>query len=107
MILKDVSNTLPLHNNSNLLDLRRISSTPLPQADPISCYFPSIFQSALNSIEHIHYPYQNSTDSQLLLRNRQIDWMFYAQPLLDLSDDTVFDAVLLMDKYLSLRDVVV
>lgn len=36
-------------------------------------------------------------------RATQIEWMFSQQIILNLDDDTVFEAILLMDKYISLK----
>jgi hypothetical protein len=38
-------------------------------------------------------------------RATQIEWMFSQQIILNLDDDTVFEAILLMDKYISLKGI--
>ena len=43
------------------------------------------------------------TDSMFGARNAQIEWMFSQQIILNLDDDTVFEAILLMDKYIYMK----
>lgn len=103
MILKDITN---LHKNSSMLDLRKLPACdPSPSTELFSCYFPSIFNTSFNAAKQIHYDYSDNLDPSFIVRNLQVEWMFSVQILLKLADDTIFESILILDKFLSLRKV--
>lgn len=103
MILSDATN---LQKHSSLLDLRKLQlprCESSPSTELFSCYFSSIFQTCKSQIENILYPYSSPSDPLFLARNSEIEWMFSVQLLMNVDDDTLFQAILYFDKYISLK----
>ena len=103
MILYDITNLQKHSSVPNLAKIENQRYYPLefPQAESLD--FASILKLCKSSISHIFYPYCSTEDSLYISRNVQIEWMFSIQNLLNIDDDTLFQAILYFDKYISLK----
>ena len=104
MIFQDITNRQPslsIKKHANL----QPPLTHEPSATDFYCgLFPIIYKNTHDAIQRWRSPYSDPTCSLFLARNREVEWMFSSRFVLELHDDTIFHAVMYLDKYISLKN---